>query len=298
MKILITGGSGLLGQYLNLRLSKNHQILTTYNSTVRNCSGFPNIQLDLNDYKKVDETFNNFLPDAVIHTAAISSPQKAAMLKPKEVYKINVNDTLNIAEMCKKYEAKLIYTSTDLVYAGYRGSMLKEDAKLIPTSIYAETKLMGEIKIQETFDNYLILRTCLLFGIGLNGSTNFFHKMYFDFKNRKKIKLFKDQFRTPLSLFDAARMIDELLESAVTKEVINFGGSERVSRAELGALLCEAANFDKSLIEPISMAEITDYPQVADVSLNIDKLTSLGIKPNSIKDSILKILETQKEFKV
>ncbi|MCK7523235.1 MAG: sugar nucleotide-binding protein [Ignavibacteriales bacterium] len=53
-----------------------------------------------------------------------------------------------MAELCEKFNSKLIYTSTDLVYAGYRGSMLKEDAKLIPVSLYAETKLMGEIKIQ------------------------------------------------------------------------------------------------------------------------------------------------------
>jgi dTDP-4-dehydrorhamnose reductase len=39
----------------------------------------------------------------------------------------------------RKVYATLIYTSTDVVYAGYRGSMLKEDAKLIPISLYAET---------------------------------------------------------------------------------------------------------------------------------------------------------------
>lgn len=97
--------------------------------------------------------------------------------------------TENIAQLCDKFRSKLIYTSTDLVYAGYRGSMLKEDAKLNPVSLYAETKLMGEIKIQETFDNYLILRTALLFGLGLNHSKNHFHQMFMDLKQGKRVKL-------------------------------------------------------------------------------------------------------------
>ncbi len=42
--------------------------------------------------------------------------------------------------------------------------MLKESAKLIPVSLYAETKLMGEMKVMETLENYLILRTALLYG--------------------------------------------------------------------------------------------------------------------------------------
>jgi dTDP-4-dehydrorhamnose reductase len=93
---------------------------------------------------------------------------------PKAVYNVNVNATQEIAELCDKYSAKLIYTSTDLVYAGYRGSMLNEESKLIPVSLYAETKLMGEIKIQETFDNYLNLRIALLYGFGLGKKKNHF----------------------------------------------------------------------------------------------------------------------------
>jgi dTDP-4-dehydrorhamnose reductase len=52
--------------------------------------------------------------------------------------------------------------------------MLNEESKLIPVSLYAETKLMGEIKIKETFDNYLILRIALLYGFGLGKKKNHF----------------------------------------------------------------------------------------------------------------------------
>ena len=74
MKILITGGSGLLGQYLNLYLSKEHNILTLYHSNVGNCKDYNFLKVDICDYNAVLNTFSNFRPDIVIHTAAISHP--------------------------------------------------------------------------------------------------------------------------------------------------------------------------------------------------------------------------------
>ena len=290
MKILITGGSGLLGQYLNIELAKENDILTLYNQNIGNCIDFKSIKTDITNSPEFEKIFHEFLPDIVIHTASVSSPQAAAKLKPQIVYDINVNSTKKIAELCDKYKAKLIYTSTDLVYAGYRGSMLKEEAKIIPVSLYAETKLMGEVKIQETFDNYLILRMALMYGFGLAHSKNYFHHVYENLKNQKKVKLFYDQFRTPLSLLEAARIINYLCGKEIKGEIVNTGGKERVSRAELAEILCDAAGFDKELIEKISMDEIKDVPAVTDVSMNTDKLQSYGVKLKSIEESIKEIL--------
>jgi dTDP-4-dehydrorhamnose reductase len=294
VKILITGGSGLLGQYLNLELSKENDILTMYNKNIGNCTNFKSVKSDINDALQLEKIFENFLPNIVIHTASISNPKDASKLNPKIIYDINVNATKKIAELGEKYKAKLIYTSTDLVYAGYRGSMLKEDSKLIPISIYAETKLMGEVKIQETFDNYLILRMALMFGFGLNHSQNHFSQMYEDLKNNKKVKLFYDQFRTPVSLLEAASIISSLSKIDIKGEIINTGGRERLSRVELGEMLCNKANLDKSLIEKISMEEFKDLPMVADVSMNTEKLQSYGIKIKSVDKSINEILKNYK----
>lgn len=290
MKIFITGGSGLLGQYLNKTLSIKHNILTQYYEHLGNCGEFNSIHVSINDYNKIKMIFCEFQPDVVIHTAAVSNAEKADKLPSNVVYDINVNATKKIAELCNEYGAKLIYLSTDLVYAGYRGSLLNENAKLIPISFYAETKLMGEVKIQETFDNYIILRQALLVGFGLNHSRNFFHKMYEDLKSNKQLKLFTDQFRSPLELNEAARMISELIEKDIKGEIINFGGDERLSRYDLGEILCEEGNFDKNLLIKTTMDE-ENYPyKVYDVSMNINKLKSYEILPISVRESIRKIL--------
>ena len=290
MKIFITGGSGLLGQYLNLELSKKHDILTQYQTNIGNCKDYNSIQLSITDQTKLTEIFNSFKPDVVVHTAAVSNPERADKLSTDVVYNINVNATKNLAELCEKYNSKLIYLSSDLVYAGYRGSMLKEDAKLIPLSLYSETKLMGEIKIQETFNNYLILREALLIGFGLNHTRNNFHLMYENLRNGKEVVLFIDQYRTPLSLIDSARLIRELIEKNVSGEILNFGGSERLSRYELGLLFCELGGFNKNLLVKRTMDETDLAYKVADVSLNTEKLYSDGFYPKSIRDSIKEIL--------
>lgn len=291
MKILITGGSGFLGQYLNLELSKNHEILTLYNQSSRNCKDFNSLQSDIRDAEKLNQIFNSFKPNVVVHTAAISTPQKADSMHHKAVYEINVTATENLAKLCKQYESKLIYTSTDLVYAGYRGSLLKEDAKLIPISLYAETKLMGEEKIKFVFDDYIILRTALMFGFGLNDALCFFHQMFENLKAGKNVKLFYDQFRSPLSALEAARIINFLCESSIKKEIINFGGSERLSRYDLGLLLCEITELDKKLIDRTSIYDNPDFPHIADVSMNVDKLKSFGINLYSVYDALLEIMK-------
>ena len=291
MKILITGGSGLLGQYLNLSLSNEHSIITLYHSNIGNCKDYNSLKINICDYPALLNTFNDFKPDVVIHTAAISHPILPEGISSKDVYALNVTVTKNVAELCEKFNSILIYTSTDLVYAGYRGSMLKEDAKLIPVSLYAETKLMGEIKIQQTFDNYIVLRTALLFGFGINHSKNHLHQMYLDLENGKTVNLFTDQYRTPLSLIEAARIINELVSNDVKSEVINFGGLERVSRYELGEKLCEIAKFDKNLLNKINMDDVPGLQKVKDVSMNTDKLQSFGIKQKTLDEMILEIMK-------
>lgn len=290
MRILITGGSGFLGQYLNLELSKLNEILTLYYQTPRNCKQFNSQQIDIRDHEKLNYIFDSFKPEVIIHTASISTPQKASELSSKIVFETNVKSTENIAKLCGQNNAKMIYTSTDLVYAGYRGSYIKEDAKLIPISLYAETKLMGEEKIRSTFVNYIILRTALMFGFGLNGSTCFFHQMYDKLKVGEKVKVFHDQYRSPLSVLEAARIINQLCSSDIKGEIINFGGIENLSRYEFGLKLCKCAGFDESLLEKTSMYDLLDMPHVADVSMNTEKLQSYGITLKSTEEAIREII--------
>ncbi|MFB3056998.1 MAG: sugar nucleotide-binding protein, partial [Ignavibacteriaceae bacterium] len=117
-----------------------------------------------------------------------------------------------------------------------------------------------------------------------------FHKMNEKLKNGNPIKLFVDQFRTPISLQDAVEIITEIAQMDITNETINLGGVERVSRYELGEILCSIAGYDKTLLQKVSLDDIPELPKVEDVSLNTDKLQSLGFKQMSIEESISKTI--------
>jgi len=286
LKVLITGGSGLLGQFLNKELSNHFNILTTYHQHIGNCEKYNSTKIDLTNFDLLTQLFESFNPNVVVHAAAVSNPNAAMFLPQKDVYSINVKVTERLAKLCEKHSAKLIYLSTDLVYAGYRDSMLNEDAKLIPVSLYAETKLLGEIKI-----NYIILRTALLYGISSTHTTNHFQEIYEKLISGTSVSLFIDQYRTPLALHDAARIIREIIQKDLKTETLNFGGLDRVSRFELGEILCDIANLDKNLLNKISLNDLPNYPSVADVSMNTDKLQSYGIKQQTIEQAIIHIMK-------
>ncbi|MHC1736750.1 MAG: NAD(P)-dependent oxidoreductase [Ignavibacteriaceae bacterium] len=294
IKVLITGGSGKLGQYLNIELSKSFDILSLYNNNIGNSSDFNHIKGDIRNYEELKKVFEVFHPSIVVHTAAVSNPLLHGSEYDKHVYDINVRGTENIARLSELHVAKLIYTSTDLVYAGYRGSFLTEDAKLIPVSLYAETKLMGENKIQSITGNYIILRTALLFGFGLNHCSTHFDQLHNNLKEGRESKLFTDQIRTPLSLPEAARIIRELCMTEVNGEIVNFGGINRVSRFEMGKILCKLIKGNERLLIPALMSDLPDYPAVADVSLDTNKLQSYGIKQPDIEEAIRQILNSKK----
>ncbi|HEX2867209.1 MAG TPA: NAD(P)-dependent oxidoreductase [Ignavibacteriales bacterium] len=286
LKVLITGGSGLMGQYLNAVLSRNYEILTLYNENIGNCQGFNSARVDILDHRCMSEVFQAFSPDAVVHTAAVSNSEKAARMPESKVLAVNVEATKVIAALCHKFNAKMIYTSTDLVYDGRCGVMLKEDAPLNPVTLYAETKLLGEEALKSETSDYIILRTALLYGMGLCHAKCHFQQMYESLKEGKPVRLFYDQYRTPLSLSDAASVIEALIRKDIPPQVINFGGKERISRYGLGSILCEEAGISKPLLRAISMDEVLKSKGVKDVSMDTSKLSMLGIERKTIRDSV------------
>ena len=148
-----------------------------------------------------------------------------------------------------------------------------------------------EIKIKETFDNYLILRQALLFGLSKFNKNNYFQFTFESLKKGNEVKVFTDQYRTPISVFESARAIKKLIEDGVSKEIIDLGGKERISRAGLTVILCDIVGLDKSLLIKIKMDEIPDYLGVKDVSLNTEKLASFGVNIKNLEASISEVVQ-------
>lgn len=275
MRILITGGSGLLGQYLNIELNKKNQILTLYNNNIGNAQKFLSEKIELTEFANLDRVIFRFKPEVIIHTAAITDVNIAETMDWQKLFLINVEVTRNIAEICREVGTKLVFTSTDLVYEGIENCKKDEDAKLKPLSLYAKSKLQAEEQIIKVDCEYMILRLSLMFGFGLNHSVNHFSQTINKLKNGEDVFLFSDQYRSQISLREASRIISILVKSKNWNEVINIGGKERVSRYELFERYANYAKLDKKLLHPVLLKDSALNHKVFDVSFNTEKLDSL-----------------------
>ena len=142
MQILLTGGSGLLGTEI-LKLSTN--VLAPNRK-----------ELDIRDASAVAAYVADAAPGIILHAAAATN-NRAIEADPAEALDVNIRGTANIARACLGTNIRLVYVSTDYVYKGDRGNYAETD-ELLPSNLYAWTKLAGEAAIR-VVSNHLIIRT-------------------------------------------------------------------------------------------------------------------------------------------
>lgn len=199
MKIIVTGAKGQLGSDVTALLGKSgHTVIP---------ADLP--ELDIIDISAVEAFFDKEKPDAVIHCAAYTNVDGAET--DREICrKINADGTENIAKMCKKHGAKLLYTSTDYVFDGKGTEAFETDAATSPCNHYGETKLMGETAVKENCDRFFIVRISWVFG--KNGK-NFVKTMLRLSKEKDEITVVCDQVGSPTYTPDLAKLFCEMIET-------------------------------------------------------------------------------------
>jgi len=144
-KILITGSSGLIGKNLVENLLAEYNI-TGLSKGEKN-SKINHITKDIS--KITPKDFKNIF--CVIHLAAITD-LKVCKDFPDQCITTNVLGTQKILEAARENNCKVIYASTSHVYGIPKKLPINETASTSPTSIYAGSKLAGEI-LCESYHN-------------------------------------------------------------------------------------------------------------------------------------------------
>lgn len=170
MKVLVTGGTGFLGQKLVRRLMSMNIETTVVgrNSNIGNSlekHGIHFIRGSLEDKNFTLELCKDM--DYIFHCAALSSPWG----KYKEFYNSNVLSTQNIIDGCIKYNVKrLIHTSTPSIYFDFTDKFNVSEDDILPkkfVNYYAETKFEAERELDKGFSRGLptiAIRPRALFG--------------------------------------------------------------------------------------------------------------------------------------
>ncbi|MEM8828294.1 MAG: SDR family oxidoreductase [Cyanobacteria bacterium P01_G01_bin.19] len=290
-KLLITGASGFLGWNLCRAAADRWQVYGTYFSQKVAIPHAKIFKVDLRDFKAIAELFKTIQPDAMIHTAAASSPN-FCQLNPEESYGINVLASMNIARLCREYGVHCAFTSTDLVFDG-EGSFYTETDAVSPVCTYGEQKVLAEIKMSEITEAIALCRMPLMFGIPSPASASVIQGTIDNLKAGKEVNLFVDEFRTPASGSTAAAGLLLAVEQKITG-ILHLGGKKRISRYDLGLLLADVWHLPSELIKPGKQA---DVPMAAkrspDTSLDSSKAFSLGYQPLSLPEELAKIWQAE-----
>lgn len=239
-KVLITGCNGQLGRALNQLLSgENIDIVNTDVDT-----------LDICDSKQVLTLVKKEQPDTIINCAAHTAVDKCET-DAENAQRINALGPKNLAVAANEIGAQIVQVSTDYVFDGNAGKPYVETDSPCPQSVYGSTKLAGEKAVMEATDKYYIVRTAWLYGDG----NNFVKTMLRLAKERDTITVVNDQFGSPTSALELARMILHIVDS---KEYgIYHGTCEGVtSWYEFAKTIFSLAKADVKLL-PVTTEEYT-----------------------------------------
>ena len=220
MKVLVTGVAGQLGHDVMNELAKRgyegigSDIAESYNGIQDGTPvvSMPYVQMDITDKASVEKVLTEVNANIVIHCAAWTAVDLAEDEDKKDkVHAVNAEGTKNIAEVCKKLDSKMVYTSTDYVFNGQGEEPWQPDCKdYQPLNVYGQSKLDGELAVSETLDKYFIVRIAWVFG--KNGN-NFIKTMLKVGKNHDKLRVVNDQIGTPTYTFDLARLLVDMIET-------------------------------------------------------------------------------------
>jgi dTDP-4-dehydrorhamnose reductase len=259
--VWITGAGGFIGSHLLRAVPKLE-------------SGWRPVawtreRLDLTDALTLERAFAADPPDAVIHAAALSRAS-LCQADPARAELLNVEVTRQLTDLAA--EIPLLFLSTDVVFDGRKGGYVEADP-IHPLSVYAETKARAEVHVL-AHPRHAVVRLALTAGVSPTGDRSFSEELRRAWARGDTLTFFRDEFRSPLPASVAARAIWELLVGGHCG-LFHLGGSERLSRWEIGQLLAQRWRIEPRLLREGSREAYTGPPRPADTSMCCARLQGL-----------------------
>ena len=176
-----------------------------------------------------------------------------------------------MAETALKIQARFIHVSTDLVFDG-KHAPYQEDAPPTPLSEYGSTKAQAEKIVLTINKQALVVRPSLIYGIDpIDHQTRWLMK---GIEDNQLIRLFVDEFRSPIWVKSLSLALLELADHSVTG-ILNLGGAQTLNRWEFGnAMLKMLRRETPSNIVPSTIKE-SGLVRPTNLSLDITKARHL-----------------------
>lgn len=158
MRLIVSGGAGYIGSHMSKLLAENgHKVgvvdnfSTGYRQAVRWGKLYEG---DIRSAEFLDEVFEDFNPEGVLHFAAKSQVGES-LIAPAEYFSNNVAGTLSLLERVRKRPGCLfVFSSTAAIFGNPQTSLLDEQHPRNPINPYGRTKLSIEYALQDYYTAY------------------------------------------------------------------------------------------------------------------------------------------------
>jgi dTDP-4-dehydrorhamnose reductase len=286
-KLLITGASGFLGRPLCTLAAEKWAVTGIHHRHPVDIPGVASVRADLTDAAQVKALVAAVHPQAMIHAAAVAQPA-ACEQQPQSAEVLNVQVPERLAGLCADLAIPFLFVSTDLVFDG-RQAPYDESCPVNPLCVYARQKVRAEAAVLACYADALVCRLPLMFGAAGHPGRNFTWQMLTNLHQGRPVKLFTDEFRTPVDNASAARGLLTVLGRA--RGVLHLGGRTRISRYDFGTLLANEMGAALSLLEPVTIESMsTGVARSPDCSLDSRKASALGYDPTPLDTAIREVV--------
>ena len=265
MKVLLTGGKGMLGRTLCAELTDFEVIPTD----------LP--EADITDAAGFDALLKQIKPDTVIHCAAMTAVDRCET-EIDFAYKLNAFGTANVASACHRNGIRLIAISTDYVFEGNSDRPYNEfDTPNGGNTIYGKSKFAGEEAIRRHCPNHVICRISWLYGAG---GPSFVHAMInLADGTRPELKVVADQIGNPTSTLAVARQLRNILNRKELVGTFHLTCEGEASWADFAAEIFRLKGIEQKIV-PCTTAEFPrPAPRPANSRLDKMMLRLSGLPP-------------------
>lgn len=265
-RVLIIGGTGLLGRALIEVGKEKYELYKTYHIVEPSEKDENFIKLSVENRDEICNVFSKIKPDYVIDTHALTNVDHCELHK-EEAWAINVISSKNVLDASEKVGAKYIFISSDYVFDGYGPAdkseeiniknikPYTEESKQNPLNFYGLTKAIMEDYLYFSKYDYLVIRTSAIYGNeGSTGKKSFVQFIVENLKANKQVSVVSDQYLSPTNNIKLATVIYKLIEKGKSG-IYNVCG-KNMSKYEWAIKIAKRENLNINLINPIKTKEL------------------------------------------